>query len=138
MPYSFYFVDRGAGMVQLGEDVITAGEVMETARALNRAPDAMRQLRFALLDFTRASELLISGEELRDVVAENEITSKLVSPGLIAIVAPKDQIYGLARMWQVFVEKLNWNVGIFRTKPEAVEWLRGAVPAAQLEPAGVN
>ena len=121
MPYSFYFVDHGAGMVQLGEGVITADEVMESARALNRVPDAMRQLRFALLDFTNASELLITGEELRDVVAENEITSTLVSPGLIAIIAPKDQIYGLARMWQVFVEELNWKVGIFRTKPEAIE-----------------
>src|SRR3954470_10695799 len=122
MAYSFYFVDHGAGMVQLGEDVITADELMEAARALNRAPDAVRQLRFALLDFTKASELLLTGEQLRDVVAENEVTSTLVSPGLIAIIAPHDQIYGLARMWQVFVEKLNWTVGIFRSKPEAVEW----------------
>ena len=138
MPYTFYFVDDGAGMVQLGEDVITADEVMATARALNRAPDAVRQLQFALLDFTNASELQITGEELRDVVAENEITSALVSPGLIAIVAPKDQIYGLARMWQVFVQKLDWTVEIFRSQPEAVEWLRGIVPEAQLQPAAGN
>ena len=134
MPYSFHFVDDGRGMVQVGEGVITTDEVLDVIRSLNGLPEAVRQLKFALVDFTSAVELLMTGEELRDVVAENEITSGLISPGLIAIVAPKDQIYGLSRMWQVFVGRLNWRVEIFRTKSDAVDWLRHSVPELELAP----
>ena len=53
-------------------------------------------------------------------------------PGSLALVAPKDAVYGLLRMFQALSEGQNLDVQVFRTIEEAVEWLE--VPADLIAP----
>lgn len=47
-----------------------------------------------------------------------------LGPKRLAVVAARDLEYGLARMWEVFVEG-NWDgtARVFRSREEAVRWL---------------
>jgi hypothetical protein len=43
---------------------------------------------------------------------------------LVAIAAPRDYAFGMARMWQAFVEDTGWNTAVFRSRAAASDWLR--------------
>jgi hypothetical protein len=47
----------------------------------------------------------------------------------LAIVAPQDLTFGMARMYQLFTERDAHQVGVFRTVTEAEAWL-GIAPTA--------
>jgi len=42
----------------------------------------------------------------------------------VAVVAPKDLSFGLARMYQVFANSVPWNFVVFRAMDAALAWLR--------------
>ena len=43
---------------------------------------------------------------------------------LVAIVANSDIAYGLSRMYEALLSGTDWDVRVFRTRPEAVQWIR--------------
>jgi hypothetical protein len=45
-----------------------------------------------------------------------------VTFGCCAVLADRDAMFGMARMWGVFVEDMFAAVSIFRTAPPAIEW----------------
>lgn len=70
----------------------------------------------------------ISTAELRVVAEQDKRIAALAPPGiLIAIVAPHDHGFGLARMWEVFVEGTGWETMSFRSRSDAEVWLREQV-----------
>jgi hypothetical protein len=55
----------------------------------------------------------------------------------VAIVAPSDLAFGIARMWEAFAEVTRWNTHVFRSRAEADPWLRpwaGGRPPPSLLP----
>ena len=67
-----------------------------------------------------------------DIVALADLHKKveqLVPDCVVALVADKNVTYGLGRMWQtrLDVREVGWEVHVFRTRPEAEEWLRARV-----------
>lgn len=49
-----------------------------------------------------------------------------------ALIAPRDQSYGVGRMYEVFAEDGPENVRVCRTRSEALEWLDLAADALDL------
>jgi hypothetical protein len=46
-------------------------------------------------------------------------------PGLlVAVVAERNVVFGLTRMWEVFVEGIGWEIKIFPSMAEAQSWIR--------------
>jgi len=41
----------------------------------------------------------------------------------VAIVAPKDEVFGMARMWEMMVVFTEWKIQVFRSREEADLWL---------------
>lgn len=41
----------------------------------------------------------------------------------VAVVAPKDLSFGLARMYETFSSEMSWEFAIFRTDKAALDWL---------------
>lgn len=57
---------------------------------------------------------------LRDIALE----AARINPALtLAIVAPHDLTFGLARMFNLFVETTGWTLGSFRSTREGFAWL---------------
>jgi len=53
--------------------------------------------------------------------------SKVNADPIVAIVSKKDHIYGLSRMYESLIYMTNWKIMVFRSKTEAVEWIREKV-----------
>ena len=49
--------------------------------------------------------------------------TKFVKPSKLAIVAPKDLIYGLSRLFEVYREEQQVSTNVFRNEKDAREWL---------------
>ncbi len=72
-----------------------------------------------LFDLTEAETLEISSEQIRSLASVS-----IFSPSSRrAVVAPRDLLYGLSRMYEGFRDLAQDRLQIFRSRPEALAWL---------------
>lgn len=89
-----------------------------------------------LCDMEEVDSFEITREQIRRIV-ELDLEAAAVAPGCdrVAIAAAEDLIFGFARMYEMTLDGRvpGWEVGVFRTRADAVAWLevedRGAPPA---------
>jgi hypothetical protein len=124
MSYTTEFIDDGRGVLHVGTGVVHGDEIHAGAMEDHRVEARARALRFGLVDLTDVTELRITSEHVRAIAAESHITARLAPHVSVAIVAPRDSIYGMARMWEILVEGTGWDIRIVRLREEALEWLR--------------
>ncbi len=123
MTYSTEFVDHDRGIVHIGSGVVTGDELIEAAKEDRRIEARARHLKHILVDFTDATELKVTAAEIRRVVDEEMVTAALAPGVAVAVAAPKDFEFGMARLWQSLVDDTGWNARIFRSRLEAETWL---------------
>jgi len=58
------------------------------------------------------------------VFQDRQIASYAVPGLLVALVAERNVIVALARMWEAFIEGIGWETKIFPSIAEAQEWIR--------------
>jgi hypothetical protein len=85
-----------------------------------------------LLDLSEMATLPES-DQLRTVTSDIAHLRPQIQFGICAIVASRSPLFGMARMFEVFAERYFSATGVFRSEPEAVEWLeaqrsRASVP----------
>lgn len=124
MPYVTEFIDNGRGIVHVGTGVVTGSEILTSAIADRDSPERMAKVTHGLVDLEQVTELKMSVEELRRISMEHRITAKITPRALIAVVAPSDHIFGMARMWEAFSGGTGWTIRVFRDRPAAEVWLR--------------
>ncbi|MBZ5535614.1 MAG: hypothetical protein LAO31_06630 [Acidobacteriia bacterium] len=49
---------------------------------------------------------------------------------LLAVVAPKDYMFGLARTWEALVDSAGWQTAVFQTRLDAEACLQTIQPAS--------
>jgi hypothetical protein len=124
-------VDERRGLVE----VVLAGEVTdaELSGAVDRFfSEAWSALPLGLLDMsdlvaTDVSAALIHKAASR---AQNVVDPRLAS-GKFAIVAPRDFLFGMARMYEILRSDSPVEVHVFRDRQEALLWLGIAESEAQ-------
>jgi len=124
MPYETFYVDSGKGVHKYGRGVVTSTEMLSASLRESSDEERSRKLRYGLVDFSETTDLQITPEVIRQLV---EINRKLASytPGaFVAIVAPTDFPYAMARLWQTFSQDLGWSANVFHSRPAAIGWLR--------------
>jgi hypothetical protein len=82
-------------------------------------------LRFLLFDLSGSERLDIPTLDVRRVARVDREYAETHPPFAIAVVAPDDLEYGLARMWQAFVDDTPIQSVVARSRPEALIWLAG-------------
>jgi hypothetical protein len=121
MPVTYEF-DRALALVRTrctGD--VTFAEVLEHFRELGR--DASLPARLdVLLDLTGMRSIPES-DQLRSVAGEVERLRERVGWGCCAIVASRDVLFGMSRMFQVFAEEHFAESNVFRGCEEAERWL---------------
>lgn|SRR5262245_31400000 len=123
MPVS-YEIDRAAGRIDTrctGD--VTLDEVMRHFAELRADPSTPERLDVLLdLDGTTSTP---ESPQLRQVTrAIDQLTAKL-RWGACAIVASRDSLYGMSRMFAVFAEGLFAETQVFRDRQAAERWLAG-------------
>ena len=81
-----------------------------------------------LWDMSQADVSHVTPDILRNFAKKSAILGVNRQGGRTAVVAPKDLQYGLARMSEVFLEAESapFSFRVFRTRDEALQWLRAA------------
>jgi hypothetical protein len=92
-----------------------------------RRSESFAQCRFWWADFTGGDVSEVSTVDIHALqeiaVKASEINSKLA----LVIVAPDDLTFGLARMFNLFVDATGWELGSFRTVEDGFAWLQATL-----------
>ena len=128
MPVSIVLLDDGEGILYLCEGALRGPEIIRANQELLASPGQRRGRRYGLVDFSAAASVEISTSELR-ILAEQDarLAREAKIPILLAVVAPDDLGYGLARMWQAFAQDIGWSAEVFRERSTAQRWLQDSL-----------
>ena len=123
-----YTIHPESGLLYVwAEGHLRSSDILAYLQAVEADPDFEAGLR-VLTDLRRVDHYDLDPDDIRTVAAANAGLHESLPPGRrLALVSPKDAVYGLLRMFQALSEGQNLNVQVFRTIEEAVEWLE--VPA---------
>jgi hypothetical protein len=101
--------------------MLTLAEVVEHFRALERDPECAEGLD-VLLDVSEVNSLP-DASQIRAVALELKKIQKNVKFGACAIVAVRDALFGMLRMFEVMAQDYFRVICVFRATSEAEAWL---------------
>jgi hypothetical protein len=115
-------------------EVVFAGQVTDSefADTMNRyLQEPFATLPLGLFDLTDIASLDVAAESIRDAARRvaQHVDSRL-EQGKLAIVAPRDLLFGMARMYEMLRDESPVEVRVFRERNEAESWLGLTKPAA--------
>jgi hypothetical protein len=124
MPATLTAIDGGRGFRLVGTGVLTGPDIINIKTGLEADPDFDPGFTHWLVDLTAVTELQMSSPEVRAIVEVDRRLARLMPDAVVAVVAPADAAFGLARMWEILAEGIGWPTGVFRTVAEAEAWIR--------------
>jgi hypothetical protein len=130
MPATLTTIDGGRGYRLTGAGVLTAAEIIAIKDGVEADPALPRDLAYWLVDLSRVTELRLTAHDVRAIVAVDRRLARLMPSAVVAVVAPADVVFGLARMWEVLAEGIGWQTQVFREAGAAAAWVRG-LPTAR-------
>jgi hypothetical protein len=118
-----YAIDEGRRMIHtVGTGDVTPDEVASHLEELERS--LSREVQFDVLLDLGACTSLPSSEQLRDVVTRLERLGGRHRFARCAIVARREALFGMTRMFEVFAQDQFGETRAFRATDEAEQWLR--------------
>ena len=84
-------------------------------------------LLYILFDGDHATAVDVTVQDLRDIAQQDVRASRELPRLSVAVFAQDPLAYGLARMWQVYVDASGWRTAVFLDRAAAVAWLRSEV-----------
>lgn len=101
----------------------TTDEDLRSSREEVYSNPAFAKLRYQIVDATNVDNLLITAECMQELAA-TDVRVGHQNPDLrVCIVAPRDVLYGMARMYGSLADDSPWALGIFETLEEARAWV---------------
>jgi hypothetical protein len=118
-------LDGGLGLLEVGTGVLDGFQLME-AQAGFLTDERKRSVRYWLTDFSGVETSHTTREQVLALVDSQAKRESSMPDVLVAIVARLDVSFGMVRMWQLHLDSKGtlWETRLFRTRPEAEEWLR--------------
>ena len=125
MPYTIRLLEDGRGILAQGSGTVTLEEIERAKQEFIRSGELKSPIAYLIVDGTGASASDFSGADIRRVAeSTTRLSPSLFSPGArAAVVAPTDMLFGVARMWEVFVEGAGMEVQVFRSREDAEPWV---------------
>lgn len=136
IPISYTIDAKNGLLLSVGRGVVTTRELFDYLKAQVRDPTVPLPLR-DLHDLRRVERFDVGGRDLRQIVAGLQHDPQRLRDARLAIIAPRDHVFGMYRMFQLLsehaptVEELRRQgrapeVRVFRKSGEAREWLLSA------------
>jgi hypothetical protein len=121
-----YEIDEARSLIRTRcTGTMTLPEVIDHFKELRADPRLPKRVN-VLLDLT-ALVNAPERDQLRSVVAEVKEAGTALRWGAIAVAARTDLIYGMSRIFAVFVEDVFTSTGVFRQLAEAERWIDAQV-----------
>ena len=127
MSIEIRYFNNGMGVYWLGQGVLTGQDLLEASKETFKSEEKIKQLKYALIDFTSIDMESIQSAEIRVKAEMDEMAAKTNPDVVVAITASKDVMFGLSRMWEAFVDEIGWKTRVFRSRTEAELWIKETI-----------
>ena len=121
MPVETIYLKDGGVLVK-GVGIVTGDELIACLAEIYETPAKIKAIRYQLGDFTEADKVAVSGADVQQMAAQDKEASAINPDMLIATVGSTTVLYGLSRMWELYVAE-TLETHVFRTVEEAQKWL---------------
>ena len=124
MPIQLEFPDEGLGIIYRCQGVLGPQNFSDANNRLLALPNRIRKLKYVIVDAVSMDPQFFSPSEMDGIVLQNRQTASYAAPGLlVALVAERNVVIALARMWEAFIEGIGWETKIVPSMVEAQEWI---------------
>jgi len=122
-------VAEGRGNILIGSGIFTGKEYIDALKKhLEQDKEKFKKYKYSLTDLTAVTETKEwPTSDIDRSVNLCEHAAQINHDAVIAIVADKDLIFGLARMWEIMMDATNWDIMVFRTRDAAETWIKETV-----------
>ena len=134
MPIEIHSCDGNIGSSIECRGVLTDDDLIGTLKGyLTQDREQFKTSRYILFDYTALTKVTISDDTVETAARMYADISKANPDTVVAIVtnltfgANIDRINLVSKMNDVFIHRSSWEPMIFRTRPEAVRWIRAKV-----------
>jgi len=128
MPIEIEDCDGGIGVRLVFRGIVTDQEFLESLKwHLTQDNERFKKYRYSLSDLSAITEVNIAHETIQQVAYLCEDAAKINPDPFVAYFADNDLVYGLSRMFDTLVGNTNWETMVFRSRNEALEWIRERV-----------
>jgi hypothetical protein len=76
-----------------------------------------------LCDYSSIDDFDVTIKDINDITAWQASIDALIGDGRYAVVACKDSVYGMSRMWEIIFSERSQQIFVFRQMNDAVAWL---------------
>lgn len=122
MPIQLEFHHENCGVIYR---CLSAEHFSGAKRQLLDAPARMRNVKYIIVDAASMVPQYVSPGEMDRMVLQDRQIASFVAEGLIvAFVAKSNGVLGFARMWEAFIEGIEWETKVVPTIEEAEDWVR--------------
>ena len=134
MPIEIKDCDGGLGRIIVSRGMVTDQELIDSLKThLTHDKEKFKKYKYLLIDHTALTKVAITDETV-EVIAERFADASSINPDLIAAMATNvtiganiDHINRISKMYELFIYRSHWETMVFRTKNEAVRWIKGKV-----------
>jgi len=130
MPIEISTPDNGIGTIIDCSGVVVAEELVAAFHRHFKRNEAFEQDTYLILDFSAVTKMNLKVETV-DTIAELCAAAERANPDLLVAVvayfsmtASIDLLKRITGLYELFQHRSGWESRVFRTRPEAVRWLR--------------
>ena len=76
-----------------------------------------------LCDYSRIENFDVSSQDIDDITEWQTTIDAKIGSGRCAVVASRDSVYGMSRMWEILSSDRSQQIYVFRQINEAYSWL---------------
>jgi len=134
MPIEIQDCDGGNGNIIASRGVVTDQMLIDIlGKHLMQDNEKIKSYKYILLDHTALAKMDVTNETVESIADLCADTSRANPDPVVAMVtnvsmgAGIDLINRVSRLYALFINRSCWETMVFRTKSEAVRWLRGKV-----------
>ena len=113
----------GGGSLFVGTGTLTGTDILTAINAVHQTEEKTRAVIFQIGDFRLVEKVEISTEDVKRISERDKLTAS-INPNLIsAVVAEKNIVFGMSRMWQAYTDEASVVTAVFRSMDEAEIWV---------------
>ncbi len=123
MPFKIIEQNDGSKILTKYFGLLTTTDIENSYSERFTDPEKIKKYKFIISDYTEVSETNISDidiKKLSRIYKEASLVNQNVS---VVAIMPTDLLFGLARMWQAYIDSIPWEHTVVRSLEEAESFL---------------
>lgn len=121
--YTREVLDQGRLLLLQGSGLLTGDEPVATTHTRVEDGACVSKVDTCLALLYQVTRLDFGAEHLMRVVDLDRQRLRFIPRAVVALVAPRDEVFGMARMGEMRMASTNWTTEVFRSRKKPEEWI---------------